>query len=99
MQLIYTYIKIHYCSIGSSTTSPVNCQWSNWSASGSCSKSCDGGRQKYTRYKTVSESNGGSCTGSDEKYNTCNSKACPGKFLAITFLQIGSLFLCLVNNQ
>ena len=57
----------------------VNCQWSAWWAIGSCSKSCDGGKQKYTRYKTVSESNGGSCSGSTEKYNDCNIRGCQGK--------------------
>ena len=60
----------------------VDCQWSDWTPSGSCSKSCGGGSQKFTRDKTVSESNGGSCSGSNEKTDSCNTQDCtsgPGK--------------------
>ena len=60
----------------------VDCQWSSWTTDGSCSKSCGSGVQKSTRHKTVSESNGGSCSGSSEKYEPCNDKDCPpGKIL------------------
>ncbi len=58
----------------------VDCQWSSWTPSGSCSKSCGGGLQKSTRYKTVPESNGGKlCTGTNEKYDACNTQNCPSK--------------------
>ena len=62
----------------------VDCQWSSWTPTGSCSKSCGGGSQKYKRYKTVSESNGGSCSGLSEKSYSCNTQDYqpgPGKFL------------------
>ena len=55
----------------------VDCQWSNWIKSGPCSKSCGGGFQKYTRDKTVPESNGGSCSGISEKSEPCNTEGCP----------------------
>ena len=60
----------------------VDCQWSSWTLFGTCSKSCGGGYQNYTRYKMVSESNGGSCSGLSEKYDSCNTQDCPpSKFL------------------
>merc|ERR1712223_138500 len=70
--------------MGSTTTTtikpispePINCQWSDWSASGSCSKSCNGGSQKFRRFKTVVERNGGSCSGSRETYKSCNTQPC-----------------------
>ena len=55
----------------------VDCQWSSWTPIGSCSKSCGGGSQKSKRYKTVSESNGGSCSGLSEKTYSCNTQKCP----------------------
>ena len=57
----------------------VDCQWSSWTPSGSCSKTCGGGLQKSTRYKTVSESNDGSCSGLSEKSDSCNTHDCPSK--------------------
>ena len=68
----------------------VDCQWSNWTTSGSCSKTCGGGIQKSTRYKTVSESNGGSCSGLSEKSDSCNTQECPSSkfsyYVPIKFL-------------
>ena len=61
-------------------SAPVNCQWSNWSAWGSCSKSCGGGTQKSTRSKTVQESDDGTCSGLSEKSQSCNSQGCPSEF-------------------
>ena len=64
----------------------LNCQWSDWSPSGSCTKSCGGGRQRYTRYIIGSKSNGkGSCSGSNEKYDDCNTGRCPGKSANMKF--------------
>ena len=62
---------------------PINCQWSDWSASGSCSKSCNGGSQKFRRFKTVVERNGGSCSGSRETYKSCNTQPCTSKFFSL----------------
>merc|ERR1739844_890095 len=62
--------RLNWCLSTSATpsTTPrptrVDCQWSSWTARGSCSKSCGSGTQRYTRYKTVTERNGGSCPGS-----------------------------------
>ena len=39
-------------------------------------ESCGGGFQKSTRYKTVSENNGGSCSVSSEKTDSCNTQDC-----------------------
>ena len=38
-------------------------------------------KDMYTRYKTTMESNGGSCSGLNEKYSPCNIQECPCKFL------------------
>ena len=70
------YGKQNQCAIFSA---PVNCQWSNWTAWGSCSESCDGGTQTSTRSKTVWETNGGTCSGSSERSRSCNSQSCPGE--------------------
>ena len=57
----------------------VDCQWSDWSPSGSCSKSCGPGMQNFTRVKTIQESPGVSCSGSYEKTEHCYTQGCPGK--------------------
>ena len=64
-----------------SESCPIICQWSSWWPIGPCSKSCGGGIQRYTRHKTTKESNGGLCSGTNEKYSPCNIQGCPGKFL------------------
>ena len=62
-----------------------NCQWSNWSAYGSCSRNCGGGTRKYKRYKTVKERNGGKCYGSYYDYKTCNTQTCSCEFPFLNF--------------
>ena len=62
----------------------VDCSWSTWSLSGSCSRSCGGGSERYTRSKIRRESNGGSCTGSNEKFQLCNTQDCPGESTYLT---------------
>jgi len=58
--------------------SPVNCQWSSWSETGPCSKSCGGGVQYFERVINVESQNGGqSCTGSRTKREYCNTQNCP----------------------
>merc|ERR1712038_73343 len=58
--------------------SPVNCQWSSWSETGPCSKSCGGGVQYFERTINVESQNGGqSCTGSRTKREYCNTRDCP----------------------
>merc|ERR1712038_1991169 len=57
---------------------PVNCQWSSWSETGPCSKSCGGGVQYFERVINVESQNGGqSCTGSRTKREYCNTQNCP----------------------
>merc|ERR1712038_1888767 len=57
---------------------PVNCQWSSWSETGPCSKSCGGGVQYFERVINVESQNGGqSCTGSRTKREFCNTRNCP----------------------
>jgi len=57
---------------------PVNCQWSSWSETSQCSKSCGGGVQYFERIINVESQNGGqSCTGSRTKREYCNTRDCP----------------------
>jgi len=57
---------------------PVDCQWSSWSETGPCSKSCGGGIQYFERIINVESQNGGqSCTGSRTKREYCNTRDCP----------------------
>ena len=39
--------------------------------------------KKYRRYKKISESNGGFCSGSKEKYTDCNTRACSSPILGL----------------
>jgi hypothetical protein len=54
----------------------VNCQWSDWSEFSSCSEFCGGGTKSRTRSKVVEESNGGSCSGSNNDTISCNTGNC-----------------------
>ena len=58
----------------------MDCQWSDWSKSGECTKTCGGGTQYFERTKLVESQNGGqSCTGGSIKRENCNDQDCPGK--------------------
>ena len=58
---------------------PVQCQWSEWSAYGSCTSSCGTGQHSRTREKTVLAQNGGAdCTGDGKETEACpDLPACP----------------------
>ena len=58
----------------------VDCQWSDWSKQGGCSKTCGRGIQKFSRHKLQEERHGGlPCSGADTKRQTdCNVLSCPG---------------------
>ena len=57
----------------------VNCQWSSWRSSLSCSKTCGGGTLHEKRHKTVTENHGGTCFGPKNTQRTtdCNTQSCP----------------------
>ena len=61
----------------------VNCQWSSWSSYSECAKSCGGGTKHKTREKTITESNGGNCSGEREYTTVCNNQNCPGKLTKV----------------
>ena len=55
----------------------VNCQWSSWSETGPCSKSCGGGIQYFERTIVVESQNGGqSCDGRSTKSEFCKTQKC-----------------------
>ena len=59
---------------------PVNCVLSDWKNSGTCSKSCGGGKQKQTKSIITQAQNGGTpCPASSEleRLIDCNTQACP----------------------
>ena len=57
----------------------LTCSWSTWTASTSCSVSCDTGSQQQTRTLTVSSQPGFICTSNETQLQTasCSSKPCP----------------------
>ena len=57
----------------------VDCQWSEWSKEGGCSKTCGNGTQKWSRYKIQEERYGGKpCNDSLNGMTHCNIQSCPG---------------------
>ena len=71
--------KTEHCNI---QDCPVDCQWSEWTKEGECSRSCNGGKQIFLRTEKVKAKNGGKpCFGSETKIETCNNHVCrkPGK--------------------
>ena len=59
---------------------PVDCQWSDWSKSGECTKSCNGTQYFERTIKVQSKNGGQSCTGSLIKQEKCNEHGCPGMY-------------------
>ena len=56
---------------------PKPCEWGNWGKWSTCSKSCETGKRKRKRKKTVKEQHGGTCPEPSEEEESCNSQACP----------------------
>ena len=57
----------------------VDCQWSDWTKEGGCSKTCGGGIQKWSRHKLQESENGGlPCSGDVTRETSCNTQSCPG---------------------
>lgn len=67
------HIEYDICNID---TCAIHCQWNTWQW-GPCSKTCGTGIKNATRTKHTTESDGGTCTGSDFKWDTCNTNGCP----------------------
>ena len=77
----------------------VNCEWSGWSNTTTCSKTCGGGKQFQTRTIVTHEENGGAfCIGESMQEIDCNSEKCPaGNIFSALFLsQKNELFF--MNN-
>ena len=56
---------------------PKPCEWGNWGKWSTCSKSCETGKRKRKRKKTVKEQHGGTCPEPSEEEESCNAQACP----------------------
>jgi hypothetical protein len=66
---------------------PVDCQVSDESAEGTCSKQCGGGTQIWTRSILVQAVGGGAaCPTAEERFEEkpCNTQPCPGYFVGET---------------
>ena len=57
----------------------VDCTWATWNSWSACNKSCGGGTRTKSRTKSVTEANGGTCSGTLTKTEACNDQDCPGK--------------------
>ena len=55
----------------------VDCQWSEWTF-GHCSQTCGTGELLKIRSKTAVEVHDGSCTGTVNETESCNTNNCPG---------------------
>ena len=55
----------------------IDCQWSEWTKQGACSRQCGPGIQTFVRSKTVHEQNAGYCDQTYTKEEQCNLKECP----------------------
>ena len=81
--IIYLCLEYHYCKICNlvlftSKWIVVDCQWSSWSAWGSCSRTCGSGQKRATRQiKTPATGGGRNCQGSSSKTEQCNTSSCP----------------------
>ena len=60
------------------TCAPIDCKWSDWAASGPCSKECGGGIQQLSRVQTqVAMYAGRACSGDFTATQPCNDFPCP----------------------
>ena len=57
----------------------VDCQWSDWTKQGKCSKTCGRGIQKWFRHKLQEEMYGGlPCSGNSTGQTGCSEIPCLG---------------------
>ena len=84
----------HFCVMQNWIPDLLNCSWwiilfsenctlSTWTKFSSCSKSCGDGTKSRSRFKTVKESNGGTCLGNLTEIEDCRLKPCPGELVLI----------------
>merc|ERR1719217_1670669 len=55
---------------------PIDCEMSEWSSWGKCSKDCEGGAQGHTRDVLVTPSNGGMACNTVQESRPCNTGSC-----------------------
>jgi len=63
------------------TLTPIDCNVSEWSKWGDCSKACGGGTQERTRTVKTAAANGGTECGALSESQTCNEQACPPEYV------------------
>ena len=56
---------------------PMDCQWGQWTAWESCTKTCGGGTQTAKREVRKEAKDGGNCPGSSTRNQPCNTNGCP----------------------
>ena len=82
----------------------VDCKWSNWEKSGTCSKSCGGGTQTWQRTELIKSKYGGTpCQGEATFTEDCNTVSCPdqGKWISCYryFYQIVFRYLSQIESD
>merc|ERR1719509_304038 len=63
---------------------PVDCQQSSWKQEGSCSATCGGGEQRFTRTILTQPQHGGRPCGGLATSQPCKQEACPGTLVLLT---------------
>jgi hypothetical protein len=74
-----TWVERRRCSgVNCPPDETINCTLSGWTSVGTCSKTCNGGKQTQTRTVIAPASNGGSCpdAATNIRYIDCNTQAC-----------------------
>ena len=78
------YYKTYFNVCKTMSVYIVDCSWSEWTAWGACSATCNGGTQDRVRVITMEESGGGNqCTGDNIDFQSCMTDPCPGKLINV----------------
>ena len=59
----------------------VDCSWAPWQSWNACTKTCGSGTRTKVRTKSVTEANGGTCSGALSDTEACNTQECSGLIL------------------